>query len=174
VVHQLSALLDRLAVLGCDPAIQPLVPRAGDDYWLAFAGQVRHVLFPMMSATGRRRADAELAAVATVPGTGDALVHTDLGGANLLWATAGGAAHLTGVLDWDGACTGNQANDLASVAVTIGWPLAQRIEDRRRVSARPLLAEARVIAATFALQQALPAARNGDKASLDDGLRDYR
>ena len=174
VVHQLSALLDRLAVLGCDPAIQPLVPRAGDDYWLAFAGQVRHVLFPMMSAKGRRRADAELAAVATVPGTGDALVHTDLGGANLLWATAGGATHLTGVLDWDGACTGNQANDLASVAVTIGWPLAQRIEDRRRVSARPLLAEARVIAATFALQQALPAARNGDKASLDDGLRDYR
>ena len=174
VVLQLAELLDRLAVLGSDPAIQPLVPRAGDDYWLAFAGQVRHVLFPMMSATGRRRADAELAAVATVPGTGDALVHTDLGGANLLWATAGGAAHLTGVLDWDGACTGNQANDLASVAVTIGWPLAQRIEDRRRVSARPLLAEARVIAATFALQQALPAARNGDKASLDDGLRDYR
>jgi hypothetical protein len=45
---------------------------------------------------------------------------------------------------------------------------------RRRVSARPLLAEARVIAATFALQQALPAARNGDKASPHDGLREYR
>ena len=174
VAGQLAELLDRLAVLGSDPAIQPLLPRAGNDYWLAFAGRVRRVLFPMMSGKGRLRAEAELAAVAAVPGTGDALVHADLGGANLLWATAGGVAHLTGVLDWDEACTGNQANDLASVAVTIGWPLAQRIEDRRRVSARPLLAEARVIAATFALQQALPAALNGDKASLDDGLRDYR
>jgi len=174
VVHQLSALLDRLAVLGCDPAIQPLVPRAGDDYWLAFAGQVRHVLFPMMSATGRRRADAELAAVAHSRLAPPRSVCTSASPVPGTVATAGGAAHLTGVLDWDGACTGNQANDLASVAVTIGWPLAQRIEDRRRVSARPLLAEARVIAATFALQQALPAARNGDKASLDDGLRDYR
>ena len=174
VAGQLAELLDRLAVLGADPAIQPLVPRAADDHWLAFAGRVRRVLFPMMSGKGRLRAEAELAAVAAVPGTGDALVHADLGGANLLWATAGGVAHLTGVLDWDEACTGNQANDLASVAVTIGWPLAERLEDRRRASARPLLAEARVIAATFALQQALPAALNGDKASLDDGLRDYR
>ena len=44
VTAQLAELLDRLAVLGCDPAIQPLVPRTGDDYWLAFAGRVRHVL----------------------------------------------------------------------------------------------------------------------------------
>jgi Ser/Thr protein kinase RdoA (MazF antagonist) len=174
VAGQLAELLDRLALLGCDPAIQPLLARAADDYWLAFAGRVRRVLFPLMSGKGRLRAEAELAAVAAVPGTGDALVHTDLGGANLLWATAGGVAHLTGVLDWDGACTGNQANDLASVAVTIGWPLAERIEDRRRVRDRPLLAEAGVIAATFALQQALPAALHDDKASLDDGLREYR
>ena len=112
--------------------------------------------------------------MAAVPGTGDALVHTDLGGANLLWATAAGVAHLTGVLDWDQACTGNQAHDLASVAATIGWPLAERIDGRRRVSAWPALADARIIAATFALQQALPAALNGDKASLDEGLREYR
>ena len=44
VTAQLAELLDRLAVLGSDPAIQPLVPRTGDDYWLAFAGRVRHVL----------------------------------------------------------------------------------------------------------------------------------
>jgi hypothetical protein len=68
VVGQLAELLDWLAVLGCDPAIQPLLRRAADDYRLAFAG----------------------------------------------------------------------------------------------------------IAATFALQQALPAVRNGDQASLDDGLREYQ
>ena len=44
VTAQLAELLDRLAVLGSDPAIQPLVPRAADDHWLAFAGRVRHVL----------------------------------------------------------------------------------------------------------------------------------
>ena len=35
-------------------------------------------------------------------------------------------------------------------------------------------AEPRLIAATFALQQALPAALSGDAESLDDGLSDYR
>ena len=174
VVGQLAELLDRLALLGRDPAIRQLVPRVGEDHWLAFAGRVRHVLFPMMSGRGRLRAEAELAAVAAVTSSGDALVHTDLGGANLLWTTAGGVPRLSGVLDWDESCTGNQANDLASLAATIGWPLAERIDGLRRVSARPAVADARIIAATFALQQALPAALNGDKASLDDGLRQYR
>ena len=82
---------------------------------------------------------------------------------------------LTGVLDWDHTCIGDQAADLASIAATIGWPLAGRIDTRRRRGgARPLLADAKIIAATFALQQALPAALNGDHASLDDGLRRYR
>src|SRR5215469_14413007 len=112
VAGQLAELLDRLAVLGCDPAIQPLLPRAADDYWPAFAGRVRRVLFPMMSGQGRLRAEAELAAVATVPGTGDALVHADLGGANLLLVTAGGVPHLPRVLDWAKPCEGNQADDL--------------------------------------------------------------
>jgi aminoglycoside phosphotransferase (APT) family kinase protein len=106
--------------------------------------------------------------------TGGALVHIDLGGANLLWTTAVGVPKLTGVLDWDEACIGDQAADLASIAATIGWPLAERIDTRRRGGARPMLADAKIIAATFALQQALPAALNGDQAGLDDGLRQYR
>jgi hypothetical protein len=44
---------------------------------------------------------------------------------------------------------------------------------RRRAAASQTIAEARIIADTFALQQALPAAVNGDQASLDDGLRQY-
>ena len=173
VVTELAGLLDRLAELGSDQAIQALVPRAGEDHWAAFAGQVRHVLYPLMSGPGRRRADAELAAVITVRPAGGALVHTDLGGANLLWITAAGVPKLAGVLDWDQACIGGQAADLASIAATIGWPLAERISTRRR-GVRPVLADAKIIAATFALQQALPAALNEDRASLDDGLRQYR
>ena len=92
----------------------------------------------------------------------------DLGGANLLWITP------AGVLDWDDCRIGNQASDLASIAVTTGWPLAARIDTRRRGAARPMLADAKIIAATFTLQQALPAALTGDQASLNDGLKNYR
>jgi aminoglycoside phosphotransferase (APT) family kinase protein len=173
VVAELAGLLDRLAGLGADSLIQGLIPRAGPDQWTAFAGQVRDVLYPLMSGPGRSRADAELAAVTALAPSGAALVHGDLGGANLLWTSPAGLPRLSGVLDWDGACIGDQASDLASIAVTVGWPLAARI-DSRRGGARPLLADARVIAATFALQQALPAALSGDQASLDDGLLKYR
>lgn len=173
VIAQLAELLDRLAELGADPAIRQLVPSTEPDHWRLFGEQVRQVLFPLMSGDGRRRADAELAAVANVTATGDALVHSDLGGANLLWTTDDGEHRLAGVLDWDGASLGNQANDVASIAVTVGWPLAERIHARRRAAASQTIAEARIIADTFALQQALPAALNGDQASLDDGLRQY-
>ena len=173
VIAQLARLLDRLAELGADPAIGKLVPRAEPDHWRIFGAQVRQVLFPLMSGDGRHRAETELAAVAGVTATGDALIHSDLGGANLLWTTDGGQPCLEGVLDWDGASLGNQANDVASIAVTVGWPLAERIHARRRAAASQTMAEARMIADTFALQQALPAALNGDQASLDDGLRRY-
>lgn len=174
VTAQLAGLLERLAGLGADPAIRQLVPRTEADHWRVFGEHVRHILFPLMSGDGRRRAVAELAAVASVTATGDALVHNDLGGGNLLWTTTRGEPRLVGVLDWDGASLGNQANDLASIAVTVGWPLAERIHARRRATADRTMPEARIIADTFALQQALPAALNGGQASLDDGLRDYR
>jgi Ser/Thr protein kinase RdoA (MazF antagonist) len=173
VVGQLAGLLDRLAELGADQAIRRLVPRTGADYWQDFGEQVRQVLFPLMSADGRRRAAAELAAVARVTATGHALVHGDLGGGNLLWTNADGHPQLAGVLDWDGASLGNQASDLASIAVTVGWPLVRRVQARRDAVAGQLQAEAEIIASTFALQQALPAALNDDRASLEDGLREY-
>jgi len=184
VIADLATLLDRLADLGSDPAIASLVPRTEPGYWPDFARQVREVLYPLMSPDGRRRADAELAAVTALPAAGDALVHCDLGGANLLWTTTAGDARLdpvprlSGVLDWDEARIGDQASDLASIAVTVGWPLARRIDARRRHGAhhhgaRSVLADAMIIAATFALQQALPAALTGDQANLDDGLREY-
>jgi aminoglycoside phosphotransferase (APT) family kinase protein len=173
VVTDLAALLDKLAGLGSDPAIKGVAPEIPADYWTGFAGQVRNVLYPLMSGQGRERAEAELAAVAGLAPVGCALVHADLGGANLLWTTTAGLPRLAGVLDWDGCGLGDQASDLASIAVTVGWPLAERI-DSRLGGTRPMLADAKVIAATFALQQALPAALSGDQASLDDGLSQYR
>ena len=127
-----------------------------------------------MTAAGRQRAEAELAAICAVDPAGSAVVHTDLGGGNLLLTGDGDVRTVTGVLDWDGAQLGNQASDLASIASTFGWRLADRVDAERRRAAEPMSGTARVIAGTFALQQALPAALSGDSESLADGLRSYR
>jgi len=100
VITDLAMLLDRLAELGSLPAIAALVSPAGPDHWPGFASRVRDVLYPLMSARGRQRADAELAAVTAATAAGGALVHTDLGGANLLWATAAGVPRSPG--SWTG------------------------------------------------------------------------
>jgi len=73
------------------------------------------------------------------------------------------------VVDWDGAHLGSQAEDLASLAATFGWPLAERLAASQPAALR----DARAIAATFALQQALPAALSGDRVMLADGLAGY-
>jgi aminoglycoside phosphotransferase (APT) family kinase protein len=173
---QLARLLDGLARLGLDSAVRHAVPAVGPQWWPDWGRQVRRELFPLMSERGRQRAEGELAAVAAVAASGDALVHSDLGGANLLLTGSGDEPVLTGVLDWDEACIGNQASDLASLAVTFGWALAARIDAARQAgaTAAPMIGPARLIAATFALQQALPAALSGDQESLDDGLSGYR
>ena len=174
VITDLAVLLDRLLELGTDPAIQEAVPRADPSEWQRFADDVSKVLFPLMSRDGRARAEAELNRVVVVDPTGEALVHGDLGGSNLLWTGSGSETRLTGILDWDGAHLGNQADDLASIAVTVGWPLAEELDAKRHGGQSHVLADAKAIAATFALQQALPAALSGDKLNLDDGLTGYR
>lgn len=87
---------------------------------------------------------------------------------------AAAAPRLAGVLDWDEARIGSQADDLASIAATFGWPLARRVDAQRHAGQTPTIGAAEAIAATFALQQALPAALSGDAGSLADGLTRYR
>jgi aminoglycoside phosphotransferase (APT) family kinase protein len=172
VIAELGGLLDALRALGAEPAVTDAVPAADPRQWERFAADVGRVLFPMMSPRGRRRAEAELTGVAAVDPAGTALVHGDLGGTNLLWTVPDSGPRLAGVLDWDGAQLGNQAEDLASLAVTFGWPLAEELVTSRH--AEPgALEDARAVAATFALQQALPAALSDDEVMLADGLARY-
>jgi len=171
---ELARLLGRLERLGADEAVRAAVPPADGALWERFAADVREVLFPLMSAAGRVRAASELERVLGVEAAGGALVHSDLGGDNLRWDTSGSGPALAAVLDWDGAHLGNQAEDVASIAATFGWPLAIRLDARRHAGATPTIDDARAIAATFALQQALPAALSGDAEALDDGLLQYR
>ena len=168
VIAGLGGLLEALRGLGGQPAVGDAVPEADPRHWERFAAEVARVLFPLMSRPGRLRAEAELARVAAVDPAGTALVHGDLGGTNLLWTVTESGPRLAGVLDWDEAHLGSQAEDLASLAVTFGWPLAERLDGSRRA-----LPDARAIAATFALQQALPAALVGDQVMLADGLATY-
>jgi aminoglycoside phosphotransferase (APT) family kinase protein len=126
-----------------------------------------------MSAEGRRQARRELDDVLSLPTPArPVLVHGDLGGSNLLWEQSP-RLRLSGVLDWDELFLGGQANDIASIAATYGWSIARRaaraVEDPERA-----VSEASYIKATFALQQALPAALSGDTENLDDGLDSYR
>ena len=172
VIAELGGLLDALRGLGAEPAVRDAVPTADPRQWDRFAADVARVLFPLMSQRGRRRAEAELTRVAAVDPAGTALVHGDLGGTNLLWTVPESGPRLSGVLDWDGAQLGNQAEDLASLAATFGWPVAERLV-RSRDGGHGALPDARAIAATFALQQALPAALSGDQVMLADGLAEY-
>jgi Ser/Thr protein kinase RdoA (MazF antagonist) len=175
VAGDLAALLDSLSTLGSDKEIQAAVPRADQGRWQQFADAVMATLFPLMSDHGRSRAEGELVRVLGLNSVGDALVHGDLGGTNLLWRIDGTSLpRLTGVLDWDGARIGNQADDLASIAATLGWRIANRIDAIRHTGETPTIAAAKAITATFALQQALPAALGGDIVNLDDGLATYR
>lgn len=170
-----SALGRVLAALSeATTRVGPLVDAVADQRaWTRFAAGVEEVLFPLMSRAGRRRAQRELDRVRGLPAPEHpVLVHGDLGGNNLLWEP-GEPPRLAGVLDWDGLFLGNPANDVASIAATYGWSVAIRAA-RDIDRGDEMLDQARHIRATFALQQALPAARSGDTASLEDALRTYR
>lgn len=173
VLAELARVLDALGGLGRQPGIRAVVPPADTRCWERFADDVGRVLFPLMPDSGRQRAATELAAVKTVSPAGDALVHGDLGGTNLLWTGPASGARLTGILDWDEAHIGSQADDLASLATLLGWPAAERLDRQRHGGRARTVADARIIETTFALQQALPAALSGDAEALADGLTRY-
>jgi aminoglycoside phosphotransferase (APT) family kinase protein len=169
----LARLLDRLSDLGSDAEVRGAVPRSDRRLWERFAEDVATVLFPLMTGQGRALAQEELNRVLAIDLAGEALVHGDLGTTNLLWADADTKPSLASVLDWDGAHLGSQAEDLASIAATFGWPFARRLDAMRHAGNTRLISDAQAIAGTFALQQALPAALSGDGPSLADGLIPY-
>jgi phosphotransferase family enzyme len=134
VLAELARLLDALGELGraagdgC--SYTQVDPVTGNGSPPTSAGR-----FPFMPDSGRRLAAAKLAAVRTMDPAGDALVHGDLGGSNLLWAGPAPRFRLIGILDWDETHLGSQADDLASLATMLGWPAAERL-DRPRPGGR--------------------------------------
>ncbi|WP_433261735.1 capreomycin phosphotransferase [Actinosynnema sp. CS-041913] len=151
-----------------------VVPAADPHRWTEFAAGVHTGLFPLMDAAGRNRAERELAAVQRLDHVTTGLVHGDLGGENVLWRRTGDRPRLVGIVDWDGAVIGDPAEDLAAVGASYGAGLLDRIITLLGVDRTSAVRRTAAYQGTFALQQALAAARDGDDAELADGLASYR
>ena len=161
----IADLLQALAAVPLTPALCDELAPALD--WSAFAARVEQLL-PRMSAAGRERAQAEVAAVVAVrPPAPAVLVHGDLGG-NLLWDPD--ERRPTGLLDWTFAHPGDQAYDLATLAAVSGWELAETVD---ALLPESLLERARAYAGTFALQEALHGVDVDDEAAVGRGLAVY-
>ena len=101
------------------PLLAALDGRAlGPPWSTVIAEEILPRLPARWQSEGRRRLDAALA-LEPVP---DALVHGDLGGANVHWSTDG---KLLGILDWDLAMPADPAIDAALMAWH-GWDTVRR------------------------------------------------
>jgi aminoglycoside phosphotransferase (APT) family kinase protein len=174
VAAQYAALLAGLARAGTDGAVRAALPQAPEDRWRRFAEDVRAELSVLMSDSGRLRAERELEALDRLPHQTRAVVHGDLGAANVLWEWTHGLPRLAGVLDWDEVALGDPAEDLAAVRACYGHGLLQRVLALAGGPDDGLTARIAAIRGTFALQHALQAARDGDEKELAHGLSGYR
>jgi hypothetical protein len=147
------------------------VPQA-DGHFSVFADDVGRVLFPLMPDSGWRLAAAKLAAVRTVirPVTRSCAAtwrqQPALGRSGAPVPPHRDTRLGRGAPRQPGRCPG-------PLATMLGWPAAERLDRRRHGGRCPTIADARIIEATFALQQALPAALSGDAEALADGLTRY-
>ncbi|CAM5255582.1 viomycin phosphotransferase [Streptomyces griseomycini] len=174
VAAQYATLLSGLACAGTDETVRSALPQATEGQWRRFAENVRAELFPLMSDSGRLRAERELTALDSLPHLTRAVVHGDLGAENVLWEWTHGLPHLSGVIDWDDVTLGDPAEDLAAIGASYGPKLLERVLALGSWSDHQLLTRIAAIRGTFALQQALYAIRDGDEEELADGLADYR
>ena len=174
VAAQYAKLLSALARSGTGEAVRTVLPHAAEGQWQRFAENVRAELFPLMSDSGRLRAERELTALDSLPHLTRAVVHGDLGAENVLWEWTHGLPHLSGVLDWDDVTLSDPAEDLAAIGAGYGHELLERVLTLGDWSHHGFLSRIAAIHSTFALQQALYAIRDGDEEELADGLTDYR
>lgn len=174
VAAQYTTLLSGLARAGTDETVRSVLPQVPGGQWRRLAEDVRAELFPLMSDSGRLRAERELTALDSLPHLTRAVVHGDLGAENVLWEWAHGLPHLCGVIDWDDVTLSDPAEDLAAIGASYGPELLERVLALGSWSNHRILTRIAAIRGTFALQQALYAIRDGDEEELADGLACYR
>lgn len=153
-----------------DPVVvPPSVPRRDVR---AFADDLRaatvETLWQRMNARGRRRAEAELAALELIANREQVLCHCDIGG-NLIYDQPGSQL---GVVDFGEAMVTSPVLDVASLSV-LGVEFMAAAA-RRYPLLSDCLDEARAVRATFALQDALGGAAQDDWAYVDRILHGYQ
>ena len=133
----------------------------------SMAADVDALLRDRMSPLQSARAAAELQAFAGADRHDLSLCHTDLGG-NLVWEP--GDQRL-GVIDFGGACVSDPVLDLASLSALDESLAAAVAAQVPHIVGR--LGDAQAVCATFALQDALNGARQGDWRHVDEVLGSY-
>lgn len=156
------------ALLGADEA--PQDQRAD---WASLYEGVREQLYGYMRPEARDRVTQMFTEFLDAPTTfvwRPVVRHGDLGGANLLWDLA--SHRLTGAIDFASCGMGDPATDLAAVS-TLGERLRDLVIERYGFDAGAVR-RAAFYRDTFALQEAYFGLRDGDAASVESGLADFR
>jgi aminoglycoside 2''-phosphotransferase len=173
IALQLASFLHALHTLPPTEVAPELHARDEGQFWAGLFAAFRDELYSFMQPAARGEVDAlgdailaDLDRTTTTP----VLIHGDFGGGNILYDPA--TRRVTGVIDFGGVAVGDPAVDIAALScygdplLTIGAPAYHCIAT--------LLPRAHRYRATFALQQALWALRDGDVEAFEDGIAAYR
>jgi aminoglycoside 2''-phosphotransferase len=99
------------------------------------------------------------------------LRHGDFGTSNILHDSA--TATITGIIDWSSVGLGDAAVDIAALLASYGEPFICRLA-QHYTGLDALLPRAHFYLGTFALQEALSGAENGDSEAFARGIANYR
>lgn len=159
IANVLTALREA-SVVGVD-AMRPVRDWCGAEQWPEIVGSITSSLDHELAKTAQRvvRDVLEVEASAAKPG----LVHGDLGPHNLLWTSN----RLPGVIDFDNACIGDPAIDLAPLIGHFGADAVAEIADPE------ILARGQVHRASLSLQVAAAAELSRDEQLRDFALRNF-
>ncbi|WP_354181643.1 phosphotransferase [Arthrobacter sp. UYP6] len=140
--------------------LRPVREWCGADEWPAVvAGITASLLPPEARAAGRIVADVLAAEEWVAP----AVVHGDLGLHNVLWS----GTEISGLVDFDNACVGDPAMDLAPLVGAFGAAAVADIADAE------LVARAQLHRASLSLQVAAAAELAGDGYLRDFALDNF-
>lgn len=121
------------------PYTDPTYAFWGADHWVS---TLRQRVVPLLLRDNQQRALRLVQEAAALDPVEARIIHADFSGHNMLWTRE----RLTGVIDWDHACIGDPAWDIASAANWYGW------ETMRRCMGREWTERARVLYRLLPLQ----------------------
>lgn len=139
---ELARVLDCLAAVTITPGLERVLTRA----------PLRRTWDELAELCGPESYDA-FAAVRALDTPKPTLTHGDFCGANLRWDPD--ETRLTGVLDWAQVHLGDPAYDIASIADSYGWDLAETVSAAMASHDAGITVRARTYAATFPFQRSL-------------------